>query len=115
MADIQGYEGLYAITSCGKVWSHRRQKFLKPRIDKDGYHRIALRKDGGYKYFMIHRLVASAYIPNPLGLAEVNHKDEIKHHNWINNLEWLSHKDNCNYGTRNERTWKTRKERMVTV
>jgi hypothetical protein len=59
--------------------------------------------------------VAEAYIPNPDALAQVNHKDEIKTHNWINNLEWISPKDNCNYGTRNERIWNTRREKEAAI
>ena len=103
MRDIVGYEGLYAVTSCGKVWSYRRQKFLSPSSDKDGYLRVTLSKDGKQKYFYVHRLVAEAFVLNPLGLPEVNHKSEIKTENFINNLEWMFHKDNCNYGTRNKR------------
>ena len=51
----------------------------------------------------MHRLVAEAYIPNPLNLSDVNHKDENPAHNYISNLEWTTHKDNCNYGTRNQK------------
>jgi hypothetical protein len=103
MKDIKGYEKLYAITSCGKVWSYKRKKFLSHRLDKDGYPRVTLHKDGKLKTFFIHRLVAMAYIPNPNNLPEVNHKDEIKTHDWVNNLEWCDKKYNANYGTRNKR------------
>lgn len=103
MKDIEGYEGLYAITSCGKVWSYKSKKFLKARYDKDGYISVALRKDGKTKYFFVHRLVAMAYIPNPNNLPEVNHKNEIKSDNNINNLEWCTRKYNANYGTIKER------------
>lgn len=103
MKDIKGYEGLYAVTSCGKVWSYRRQKFLKGVPDKDGYLRISLVKDGVKKSYSVHRLVAEAYISNPDNLPQVNHKSEIKTENHINNLEWVSSSDNANYGTRNTR------------
>ena len=103
MKDIKGYEGLYAITSCGRVWSYRRKKFLSPSKDKGGYLQVVLHNNGEIKRFVIHRLVAEAYISNPDNLPEVNHKDEIKNHNWINNLEWVSHKENVVYGTRIER------------
>ena len=106
MKDIKGYEGLYAVTSCGKVWSYRRKIFLKPSISKDGYQRVGLSGNGKYRMIEIHRLVAEAYIPNPEGKKEVNHKDEIKSHNYVNNLEWLTHKENINYGTRTERALK---------
>jgi hypothetical protein len=63
--------------------------------------RISLRKDGKVRTIEIHRLVAEAYIPNPEGLPQVNHKDENKTHNYINNLEWVSVKKNANHGNRN--------------
>lgn len=103
MKDIVGWEGLYAITSCGRVWSYRKQKFLTPFIDGSGYYNASLYNKGIRKAYKIHRLVAEAFIPNPNNLTDVNHKDEDKTHNHINNLEWLSHKDNVNYGTNIER------------
>lgn len=103
MRDIKGYEGIYAITSCGKVWSYRRKIFLKPSPDKDGYLRVSLMKDGQKKNVFIHRLVADAYISNPNGLPQVNHLNEIKTANYINNLAWCDAKENDNYGTRNKR------------
>ena len=92
MKDVVGYEGLYAITSCGKVWSYRSNRFLKARKNKE---------------FYIHRLVAEAYISNPEGKPQVNHKNEIKIHNYINNLEWVTQRENLVYGTRIERVSKT--------
>lgn len=106
MKDIQGYEGLYQVTSCGKVWSYQSEKFLKPRRNKD-YLRVALCKDGGRKDYYIHRLVAEAYLPNPEGLSQVNHKDENKENNALPNLEWCDQSYNSNYGSRNERMAKS--------
>ena len=100
MKDIKGYEGLYAITSCGKVWSYRAQKFLSQRKNNDGYLLVNLYKNGTMKTYSVHRLVAEAYIPNPENKTEINHKDENKEHNWLSNLEWTTHKENINYGTR---------------
>ena len=94
MKDIDGYEGLYAITSCGKVWSYRTKKFLKPQKMKNGYLRIGLYKDDKPKFFYVHRLVALAYVSNPDNLETVDHIDENKEHNYINNLRWLSRKEN---------------------
>lgn len=99
MRDVIGFEGLYAVTSCGRVWSYRSNKFLKPQKDKDGYLFVALCVDGQHNPRRIHRIVAETYIPNPNNLPEVNHKDEIKDHNWINNLEWCDRKYNIRYGT----------------
>ena len=103
MKDIKGYEGLYAITTCGKVWSYRNKKFLAPSNDRRGYLYVGLYKNGTRKQYRIHRLVAETYIPNPDNLPEVNHKDENKGHNYIGNLEWCDREYNCNYGTRTER------------
>ena len=64
------------------------------------YH---LRKNGIHKQYLAHRLVAKAFIPNPLNKREVNHKDENIKNNNVDNLEWVTSKENANYGTRNER------------
>ena len=97
MKEIEGYEGLYSITSCGKVWSHRRNKFLKPRVQRDGYLLVNLIKDKKQITFQLHRLVAMAYLPNPQNLPCINHKDENKKNNNINNLEWCDHQYNSKY------------------
>lgn len=114
MREIIGYEGLYAITSCGKVWSYRRKKFLAPRVSR-GYCQVSLCKDGQVKNYYIHKLVAEAYLPNPLGMTQVNHKDEDKTHNWLNNLEWCDSQYNANYGTRNERMGLAHKKSIYCV
>ena len=95
MKDIKGYEGLYAVTSCGKIWSYRRQKFLKPAVNKNGYMYVFLSKDNTYKKHYIHRLVAEAYIPNIDNLPQVDHIDNDKTHNYVNNLQWITGRDNC--------------------
>lgn len=102
MKDIPGYEGLYAVTSCGKVWSYRSKKFLKPEL-LGGYLRVCLTHNYKQEHHFIHVLVAKTYIPNPNNLPQVNHLDEDKTNNCIFNLEWTTLKENCNYGTRNER------------
>ena len=106
LKDIKDYEGEYAITRDGRVWSYKSNKFLKPVLDKDGYHKVNLHKDKKMKTFRIHRLVADAFIPNPKGLPQVNHKDENKSNNCVENLEWCDAKYNMNYGTRTERAAK---------
>ena len=103
MKPIPNYEGLYSITEDGKVWSHRRKRFLKPYAAKDGYPMVALSKNNKQLQAYIHRLVAITYIPNPHGYTDVNHKDEVKSHNWVDNLEWCSRSYNINYGTANTR------------
>lgn len=98
MVDISGYEGLYAITSCGKVWSYRSNKFLKPVRKRKGYLSVHLCDEAGnIKTCFIHRLVANAYLPNPNCFPQVNHKDENKSNNCLNNLEWCSAQYNNDY------------------
>ena len=94
---IEGHE-TYSVSTYGRVRNDKSGRILKPR------------KNGGDLFVaidniqpLIHRLVAQAFIPNHENLPYVNHKDEDKKNNNVSNLEWISHKDNCNYGTRNLR------------
>jgi hypothetical protein len=98
---VEGYEGLYSVSDHGKVESnhHGKHRILRPRVGKNGYYRVNLSKDGIVKTFTVHTLIAKHFIPNPLGLTEVNHKDEDKSNNRVDNLEWCSRKYNVNYGT----------------
>ena len=101
--DVKGYEGLYQVSNIGRIWSVNRQKYLKP-YEGNGYLKIDLfAKNGKRKKEYIHRLVALAFIPNPENLPEVNHKDENKYNNCVNNLEWCTHQYNNKYGTKVER------------
>ena len=100
--DIEGYEGLYQISNLGRVWSVRKEIYRKPTI-VSGYYGVSLTKDGQFDIFTIHRLVAKAFIPNPLNLPQVNHKDENKLNNRVDNLEWCTAKYNSNYGSRNSK------------
>ena len=115
MVDIQGYEGIYAITSCGKVWSYKTKRFLKTHKNAKGYERVYLYKDNIGKRFTIHKLVAMAYIPNSNNLPQVNHKDENRENNSVNNLEWCTNKYNSNYGTRNERMAKAKRKKVLCI
>lgn len=107
MKDIKGYEGLYAITSCGKVWSYYGNRFLKPHSHNCGYLTVELSKNGKRKVCLIHRLVAEAYLLNPDNLPHVNHRDENKFNNCLNNLEFCSVLYNNHYGTRYKRAAKS--------
>lgn len=104
--DIDGtyynYVGTYEISNYGEI--RKNNKLLKPKNDK-GYLRIGLTDSKGFrKFFQIHRLVAFVFLPNPnVDNPQVNHIDENKSNNRIDNLEWVSAKDNCNHGTRNKR------------
>lgn len=104
--DIKGYEGLYQVSNYGRVKSLPRNNTIKqPRILKNGYsHKgyciVALSKNNNRRSYRVHRLVAQAFIPNPNNLPEVNHIDENKLNNNINNLEWCDSKYNNTYGNR---------------
>ena len=97
MKDIKGYEGLYAITEDGKVWSYRRKIYLKPHTDCYHNLRIGLSQDGILTHFLVHRLVAEAYIPNPNGYDQVFHIDGNNANNCVDNLQWIAKKENVNY------------------
>lgn len=101
---VVGYEGLYEVSNLGNVKSlnyMRRNviKVLKARTNSGGYKFIELHKNKKHKNFLIHRLVAQAFIPNPNNLPQVNHKDENKQNNCVDNLEWCDAKYNIKYGT----------------
>lgn len=101
--DISGYEGLYQVSNLGRVKSlGNRSNHKKPMIkslqNRNGYYSITLYKNSKTKTTGVHRLVAEAFIPNPDNLPEVNHKDENKLNNRVDNLEWCNKKYNINYG-----------------
>lgn len=109
--DIEGYEGLYQVSNLGRVKSLARKRgnqfdykdiILQQHIVRN-YFSVVLQKDGVAKCYRIHRLVAQEFKPNPDNLPCVNHKDENKLNNNIENLEWCTYKYNSNYGTAIER------------
>ena len=85
---ILNYEGLYEISSDGRVYSVRNDKELKLCINEKGYARVCLQKDGNKSWKRVHRLVAEAFIPNPLNKPTVNHINRIRNDNRVDNLEW---------------------------
>ncbi|WZP34249.1 HNH endonuclease [Enterococcus phage vB_Efm3_KEN20] len=101
--DIEGYEGVYHVSNLGRVKRVATNRVLQPYRNKVGYLLVYLCKNGKRKTHRIHRLVAQSFIPNPENKPEVNHLDENKINNMVSNLEWSTRKENCNYGTRNER------------
>ena len=96
--DIKGFEGLYQVSNLGRVKSLRRNIISKNRIAR-GYERVVLCINNSPKNYSVHRLVATAFIPNPDNLPQVNHKDENRTNNCVDNLEWCDGKYNINYGT----------------
>lgn len=106
--NIIGYEGLYEVSDKGNVRNVRRNTLLKLSKTKYGYIQVYLYKNGIRTGLKVHRLVAQAFIENPDNLPEVNHRDEDKLNNSVDNLEWCSHKYNVNYGHRTENAINTR-------
>lgn len=102
--DVKGYEGLYKISNLGNVLSlnfnhSNYSKCLKP-FDNDGYLRVAFNCNNQYKRFLVHRLVAEAFIPNPENKPFINHIDGNKRNNNIDNLEWVSASENTRHAIR---------------
>lgn len=116
--DIPEYEGIYLISNLGRVkrlplgkqWPYRRthNNIRKQKIKNNGYLMVNLSKDNKVRWYQVHRLVAMAFIPNPGHLPFVNHKDETRTNNRVENLEWCTHQYNVNYGTARERMVKTK-------
>ena len=109
---VSGYEGLYEVSNKGRVKSLPRTssdgkpvigKIRKLSVSTNGYLQLSLSKNGINTIYRVHRLVAEAFLPNPDKKYAVNHKDETRTNNCVENLEWMSSKENCNYGTRNTR------------
>lgn len=118
---IVGFEGLYEVSNTGQVRSLDRclvnslgrsvfikGKLLKIYDNTFGYKFVSLVMDKHSSPTYVHRLVAQAFIPNPQGLPQVNHKDENKSNNRVENLEWCTAKYNMNYGSRMEKTRETK-------
>lgn len=123
---IKGYEGLYEVSNLGRVKRlpyktvgrtiGRRKEFirhsnggvLKGTICKNGYWRVTLTKNAKNRYYHIHRLVATAFIPNPNNFPFINHRDQIRTNNLVDNLEWCTCKYNNSYGDAIERARVTR-------
>ena len=114
--DVRGYEGLYQVSDLGRIRSlgrvvnaknnsqgRKKERILTQEITEFGYCRVRLfDSEGKSKHYMVHRLVVQEFIGNPEGF-QINHMNEIKTDNRVINLEIVTSKQNCNYGTRNER------------
>ena len=114
---IENYEHLYEVSNLGRV--RRLESFvtgkngvtrkvsgkiLKPGTHRNGYLFVTLSKNGIHRHFLLHRLVSTAFLPNPDKKPQVNHKDEDKLNNSVENLEWCTAQENNNYGTKIKRT-----------
>lgn len=128
--DVKEYEGLYQVSNFGKVKSVERKskngkksfRVIKEKIlaqTKIGRNReylcVKLSKNGISKHILIHRIVAKSFIPNPNNYQQVNHKNEIKTDNRVENLEWCDNKYNSNYGCRNIKISKSNSKKVLCV
>lgn len=123
--DIKGYEGLYQVSDEGDVRSLDRKTIgkdgrvcyfkgrnLKKTKMNIGYLKVTLVKNGENNQFLVHRLVANAFISNPHNLPYINHKDEDKTNNSVSNLEFCTPEYNNNYGTRKSKIAKSQERRV---
>ena len=122
---IAGYEGLYEVSNLGRIKSlsridsrgyKRNEKILKLNKDSGGYLKVSLYKNGKPKQYLVHRLVAQAFIPNPNNLPEINHKiNDFEHRsdNRVENLEWCTRDYNCNYSNHNEKMSESKKGKLL--
>ena len=122
--DVVGFEGFYKVSNKGNVYSVERISLngrkiggiiLKPSPDTIGYLQVALYKNGKRQNKLIHRLVTEAFIPNPENHPEVNHLDEVKDNNNVENLEWCDTRYNLNYGTARQRAAKKTSKKVKAV
>lgn len=124
--DVVGYEGYYQVSNLGRVRSLDKEvnclkgqkriakgKVLKLIPYTNGYLSVRLSADNAQKKVLVHRLVAIAFLPNPNELPEVNHKDEVRTNNCLDNLEWCDRSYNVHYGTALQRMKESRKVRPV--
>lgn len=101
--DIKGYENQYQVSNQGNVKTlnydrTKKEKILKQWKNQKGYLTVVLYKNGKPKRLRVHRLVAETFIPNKKNLPQVNHKDETKTNNKVENLEWCTNQYNSTYG-----------------
>ena len=106
----------YEIYDDGRVYSHKRDKFLKPVKNNSGYETVNLYNGSidGRRSCSVHRLVAENFVKNPKGYTEINHKDGNKENNEYKNLEWCKHPYNLDHAYKNNLHSKQRAVRCIT-
>jgi len=105
--DVVGYEGLYQVSNLGNVKSlgnefSRKERLLKLSFQSKGYLTVVLQKDAKRKMVLVHRLVAEHFIPNIYNKPQINHINGIKTNNRIENIEWVSHRENLDHAINND-------------
>lgn len=112
MRKISFADGRYRVTMLGLVYNMFERKYLKPNDIGGGYLQVTLCYNGIRKGFLIHRLVAEAYIPNPKGYTQINHKDRNTFNNNKRNLEWVSPSENVQHSYDSGREMPSKKGRL---
>ena len=109
--DVVGFEGIYEVSNIGNIRTiegkttsnskykvrHWKQRSLKLKHDRNGYKRVCLWKDGKNNDWLVHRVVATAFISNPNNYPMINHIDGVSNHNDVDNLEWCDSNHNVNH------------------
>ena len=122
--DVLDYEGLYMVSNLGRVKHLPRtsgggfgsryigEYLLKPKLEYNGYLRVGLSRNYKMRYVSVHRIVAQSFISNPYNYPVINHKNENKQDNRVENLEWCTSKYNSNYGTSIDRRRKAQSKKV---
>ena len=111
--DVVGYEGLYEVSNLGRIRNKKRNTMVT-LLDNNGYHRVELWKNNKSRRYMLHRVVAQTWIPNDDETkTQVNHINEIKTDNRVENLEWCTASYNNKYGNRIQKMLDTIKEGRI--
>lgn len=105
---VIGYENFYEVSNLGNIRNSKTKKIRKTQNHRQGYKLVTLLRGGERKTYLAHRIVAMAFIENPYSLSEINHKDENKQNNEVDNLEWCDRLYNANYGTGKRRSLEQR-------
>ena len=123
MVAVKGYEGLYEVSDFGRVRSKRdktrirdrREKIMKQKVDTGGYFRVNLYKNNICHSFLVSRLVAEAFIPNPNNLPHVGHDDDDPTNNHVTNLYWTNPKENNRHNGKLERLQQAHNEKIKVI
>ena len=101
IVDVKGYEGVYAVTTHGRVWSIRYKRWIKPYLTGNGYCTVRLCLDCREEDRKVHGLVGEAFISNPENKPQINHKNGIKIDNRVSNLQWVTARENIQHASDN--------------
>lgn len=105
----------YSVSNQGRIKNNKTGKIRATYKNNSGYESVQLYNNGIMKHFLVHRLVAEHFLSNPNNLSDINHIDENKENNSVENLQWMSHQENCQYGNRNIKSVKKNSRPIICV